>query len=108
MAWKLKRCKLPPLPTTIPSVLGPVAVSMHDNLRDANGSACLGIWNPSERRVRLESNAALLAQWHTYWHEHAHVTFWDAGLKVGKKEERICDALATARVREMLDNSTRR
>jgi hypothetical protein len=48
---------------------------------------------------------ALTTAWLTYWHEWAHVVFWDNGIQLSKVvEERVVNALAAARVREMLDN----
>lgn len=101
----VRRAKpLPPLPTTAPSVLGPVAVERVVDLRDSNGVACLGTWTSTLRLIRLDASLPLAAAWHTYWHEWTHVALYDVGVKLKKaKEEQICDALATARVREMLD-----
>ena len=99
------RAALPPLAPTLPSVLGPVPVSRVEDLREReSGQECLGIWRSYERDVRIAETAVPVAAWHTYWHEWAHIVFWGAGVKLDKDvEERVCDALATARVREMLD-----
>jgi hypothetical protein len=95
---------LPPIPASIPSVLGPVPVTHVENLRDKNGVACFGIWNPDTRSVRLDSDMALTTAWSTYWHEWLHITLWDSGVELKSKlAERLCDTVATARVREMLD-----
>lgn len=96
---------LPPKPTTLPSVLGPVSLEYVKELRDKNGVSCLGIWCSDERHVRLEAEMSAMTTWHTFWHEWVHIALWDGGVKLRKDdEERVCDAIATARVREMLDN----
>ena len=41
--------------------------------------------------------------WHTLIHERIHACLWDAGIKLSdKREEQVCDALATMLVAEML------
>lgn len=96
--------KLPPVPATVPSVLGAVPATRVVNLRDTHGVACFGIWRSDVRDVRLEVNMSATTAWHTYWHEWAHILLWDAGIKTTDVlAERLCDAIATARVREMLD-----
>lgn len=103
----VKRRALPPIPATMPSVLGPVPVRRVKGLRNSADEACFGIWRADRRTVELEEDAALTTVWHTYWHEWTHVALWDAGLHGIDLplEERICDAFATARVREMLDGA---
>lgn len=94
------------LPTTAPSVLGPIAVTRVANLRDSDGTALLGVWRSATRQIDVLADAAPVAAWHTYWHEHAHAVLYDAGVALGKKKcEAVCDAFATARVREMLDGT---
>ena len=96
--------KLPRLPTTLPTVLGPIPVERVTGLRDSHDKACLGICRFTERDVRIESAVARTAAWHTFWHEWTHMTLWDAGLELDEATtERLCDAFALARVREMLD-----
>ena len=105
---KRKTKKLPPLPTTLPSIVGPVPLTRVSDLRDKKNDGCYGIWRADVRDVRLEADMSLTTAWLTYWHEWAHIVFWDAGVRLDKEvEERIVDALAIARVREMLDNGGR-
>lgn len=97
--------KLPPIPATTPSVLGPVPTTRIADLRDRKDRACFGIWRSDVRDVRLEANMDLTKAWHTYWHEWAHIVMDDAGVMPEEAvAERLCDAFATARVREMLDS----
>jgi hypothetical protein len=96
---------LPPIPATIPSVLGDVPVTCVVDLRNLRDEACFGIWRSAQRDVRLEVNMSSITAWQTYWHEWAHILLWDASIDVSEElAERLCDALATARVREMLDD----
>lgn len=102
---RTKKVALPPIPATVPSVVGPVPLRNVKDLRDKRDNACFGIWRSTERDVRLEADMALTTAWLTYWHEWSHIVFWDAGIELEKTlEERIANALAAARVREMLDN----
>ncbi len=102
---KRKLAKLPPIPKSIPSIVGPVPVTHVVDLRDKTNDACYGIWRSSERDVRLDAEMSPTTAWLTYWHEWAHIVFWDHGIRMDKDvEERVVNALAAARVREMLDN----
>jgi hypothetical protein len=89
----------------MPSVAGPIPITLVAGLRDKKNEGCFGIWRATERDVRLEAAMAPTTAWLTYWHEWAHVVFWESGIQLEKDvEERIVNALALARVREMLDN----
>ena len=101
--------KLPKLPTTIPSVLGPVPVARVVELREKeSGKSCLGLWRSAEREVEILTPVSLPTAWHTYWHEWMHIALYDAGVELGEAEERVCDVIASARVREMLDQPRRK
>ena len=104
----MKRKTLPPIPATLPSILGPVPVARVAGLRNASGEECLGIWRGDERDVRLRTDAemALTQAWQTYWHEWAHIVLSDGAVHPELTEamiERICDAFGNARTRELLD-----
>lgn len=96
--------KLPTLPKSTPSILGPVPVTRVKDLKDDKGRECSGICNHALRVVRLATNMSETVAWQTYWHEWAHIVMVDAGIEAPKVlKERLCDAFANARVREMLD-----
>lgn len=85
-------------------MLGPIPTTRVVGLRDRQDRACYGIWRSDVRDVRLEADMAPVKAWHTYWHEWAHIVMDDAGVEVTEElSERLCDAFALARVREMLD-----
>lgn len=92
----------PPLPATVPSVLGPVRVLVLPDLRLGN-EPLMGSWNSYTRTIRIRAGIDPAAQWQALEHEKVHMELWDAGLSVGDEEleDRIADAIGTARVREM-------
>ena len=92
----------------MPTLFGAVPVERVRDLRDKHGQACYGIWDDAARTVRLETEIGMERAWHTYWHEWAHAALSDAGTEMPSRwAERACDAVAQARVREMLDNGAR-
>lgn len=106
MTRKVAKAVLPPIPASAPSVLGAIPILRVVGLKDSNEKDCLGLWLIKTREIHMETNLALAAAWHTLWHEWTHAMLWDAGITglTSAIEERLCDALASARVREMLDN----
>ena len=88
----------------VPTILGPARVDVVPNLRDENDARLLGSCNRAERLVKIAAEIPRITQWHTYWHEWTHMTLEDAGVETPKEAiEAICDAVANARTREMLD-----
>lgn len=98
------RRKLPPLPKLCHSALGPVYIEIVEGLRSEQGEELMGRWLPTTRTIQIATGLSPEAAWHTLEHEKAHVAFWDAGLtRLPKRDiEHACDAIATARVAEML------
>jgi hypothetical protein len=85
-----KKEAMPPIPSQVFSVHGPVQVSE----RELEG--LLGETRFDDRSVVLHSNAVPLTKWITYWHEAVHVALWDSGAHNGltkELEETICDAI---------------
>jgi hypothetical protein len=95
---------LPPIPSSVSSVLGPVAVTVVDGLLDDDGEVLLGRWLPEERRIELRAGMHPTTMLVTLWHEKIHLYLWDSGAKPmdDSEEERICDALSVALVAEMM------
>lgn len=88
--------RLPPLPSSVYSILGPVPVQLVPDLKDSEGSELLGKWCPDEWCIKLLSTAVPLTQWVTLYHEWLHVAAWDAGIGLKEEqEERVCDALSS-------------
>jgi hypothetical protein len=92
----------PPLPLVLDGLGGPVQVVVGPR-PEGTDKQCIGEFSSSERRIWILETLSPLVQWTTLFHETVHVAIYDTGLQnilSGKKQEAICDALATARVRE--------
>ena len=65
-----------------------------------------GLWREMDREIRINHNLPLHQQWITLFHELMHAGLTDAGVDELLRDkpkllEAICDANATARMREM-------
>lgn len=97
--------KLPPLPTSIPSALGPVPVKLVDRL-GKKGNENMGSYSARKREIKISRRASRLVQWQTLYHEWMHMVLIDVGLHnvLGdEQQEVLCDTIATARMVELLD-----
>lgn len=99
--------QLPPLPTRVHSALGPIPVELVKELKDDDGTSLMGKWIPDRRAIQIRAAMHRTAEWHTLFHERTHVALWDAGFTqdqaANRVIEHVCDAIATARVAEMLN-----
>jgi hypothetical protein len=97
--------KLPRLPSSVFSLLGPVPVLVMDLSTEEGGNeTLLGIWNAARRDIRVRPLMAPVTALHTLYHEQTHCWLWDAGVRLtSEQEEAVCDAIATARVAELLE-----
>jgi Zn-dependent peptidase ImmA (M78 family) len=80
-----------------------VSIGLVEKLKHPDGTECWGIWDDSTRTILLDKSANRRHQWRVLYHELAHVALSDAGLDNGIGDElveAICDAVATARMRE--------
>lgn len=96
--------KYPPLPASFMAPGGVVAIVVKPagTVRTEKDDAW-GTWEPHTRTVEIDGGAPLRHQWRTLFHEMAHAALDDAGachLFTDDQQETICDALATARMRE--------
>ena len=100
----------PPLPRKVSGIIGPIAVSVVVEVDQSEESATVhdartfGEWFPVERRIRIRKSLAPILQWHTLYHEQCHAWLDDTGARYGipeDLEERICEAVALGRLREM-------
>ena len=92
----------PPIPSTVETIGGAVRVVVVTALCDEDGAACWGLWVRSAREIRLAPLTPAL-QWATLFHELHHVALDDSGLAnllSAKMQEALCDASASARMRE--------
>jgi len=95
--------KYPPIPRTIEAPGGPLAIVLRPALKHADGTECWGLWDPSTRTIELLISAPKRHQWRTLFHELTHAALDDSGLSQGMTDamqESLCEALATARMRE--------
>lgn len=92
---------LPPLPSTMPSQLGPVPVERVDSIPgDPHALADVRFM---ERRVRIRRDLSLAGSWQAYYHESCHLWLYDEHASLGgDEEERTCDVWGNARFQEMV------
>jgi len=60
---------LPPLPSSVPSILGPVAVVVVPDLLTRENEPALGLWVPEERTIKLCAGVHPTTMLVTLWHE---------------------------------------
>ncbi len=93
----------PPLPKVIAAPGGDVTVTLVKQLRHPDGTECWGLWDDAARTITIDRTGGRRHQWKVLFHELAHVALGDAGIDNGLDDrlaETICDAIATARMRE--------
>ena len=96
---------LPPIPASVYSAYGPIVVELVDDLRapDDPSERLFGFWDPFRRVIQLRANLHPAAAWLTLIHERTHADLSEIGVKLTEdQEEAVCNAIAQARVSEML------
>jgi hypothetical protein len=86
---------LPDLPTTAPTLLGPVPVAVVDAIHEDGRR---GEWDGMHRSIRVLSSLALPVQWQTLGHELAHAILDDSAAQhvlTERQTEIVCDAVGT-------------
>lgn len=102
MATKKRAKPFPALPSTVPSQLGPVPVTVVTDLKAKDGEDCLGIFDYHARTIAIRAGLPRNVQWQTLHHEIVHMILWDAGVRlVEAMEETIADVVGSYRVMEM-------
>jgi len=97
---------LPPLPRDVFNAFGRIPVVIVPNLKDDTGGDVFGYWDPVKREIRLLSDMAPAQAWLTLWHERTHAELNEIGVELTKdQEEAVVQAIARARVAEMLARS---
>lgn len=99
------KTKLPPLPPTVFSTHGEITVQVVEDLRDPEEpkERLFGYWDPFARIISVRSGMHPTAMWLTLTHEQTHADLSDIGVKLSEEqEESVCNAIASARVAEML------
>lgn len=94
----------PPLPAWIEAPGGKVTISTQKDIRhDDDKVACWGMWDESDRTIKIDESVKGRLQWGVFYHEATHVALSDSGLNnILQPEiiEAICDAVSTQRMRE--------
>jgi len=93
----------PALPDHIEAPAGRVSVILGINLKLEDGRDADGYFDRQARVISIDSSLPGRSRWHTYFHEAVHVALEDSGLAnlYRRRElEALCDAIATARLRE--------
>lgn len=95
--------RFPPLPRVVDAPGGPVTVRFGLALKDDEGKAALGHYEDRPRLITIDASEPRRHQWLILFHELAHVAIRDSGVGhalTDTVEEILCDAIATARMRE--------
>ena len=86
---------MPPLPDTVPTVLGDLAVSVVGFIAEDGRR---GEFSEAHRTVAVYSDLAPVVQWQTLFHECTHAALFDsaaAELLTDKQTEAVCNAVGT-------------
>jgi hypothetical protein len=104
MTTRKKPLALPPLPSSVLTAHGPVAVLIVEDLRDPADATdkLFGYWDPFARVISIRAGLHPTAAWLTLFHERTHADLSEVGIKLAEEtEEVICNALAAARLAEL-------
>lgn len=97
------RAKYPPLPKELEGPGGTVTIVLTKEPITYESAECWGLYDSEARTITIDARVKPRQRWLTLFHELAHVALIDAGLNNGIADtlhETICDAIATARMRE--------
>lgn len=97
---------MPRIPKKIMGAGGPITIQfrkpkMQEGIPKTEDS--WATWDDSTRIIEVDSGASAVHQWRVFFHEVTHAMLADSGLENifdDKVVEAICDANATARMRE--------
>lgn len=94
---------LPPLPTTMPTAVGPLEVQRVVNLM-CNGHPSLGCFSGDERYLAIRDSIPLIVAYQAYFHEGVHVAFYYGAIQFKSEamEDQIADVIANQTVMYML------
>lgn len=95
--------RYPPLPRRLEQPGGPVTIKLGSRLTDDGGHAASGHYANRERVITIDRTEPRSFQWLVLFHELTHVALLDSGLAQtlsDEVQEVLCDAIATARMRE--------
>ena len=100
---KRKARRYPALPSEVQGAGGTIDICLVPHIAGAVDEDVMGQFHPAERRIDIRRGLRGDQQWLVYYHELVHAALWDSGAANALRdpvEEIVCDALATARLRE--------
>lgn len=96
--------KLPPIPRSVPGILGPIEVVRSKHI-EYEGVVCNGLWESDTRTITISLGLSLAKAHHVLWHERTHADLHESNSCIPDDlEEIVCEGIATARVAEMLSS----
>ena len=93
----------PKIPTKMMGAGGPITIKLRNTRVAAEDKEVWGTWDESQRVIELDTRGTMFHQWRVFFHELTHAMLADSGLEnlfADNLVEAICDANATARMRE--------
>lgn len=103
-ARKRKASPLPPLPVSVLTTHGEVAVVIVAGLSDPDDPnlPLYGYWDCFARTISIRAGMHPTAAWLTLFHEKTHADLSEIGVALAEEaEEVICNAIAAARLAEL-------
>ena len=98
-----KAKRYPPLPSEVQGAGGTIDVRLVPHIAGSADEDVMGQFHASERRIDVVKGLRGDQRWLVFFHEITHAALWDSGAAnalPGPTEELVCDAIATARLRE--------
>lgn len=89
-----------PVPRRLWTQLGPVPVRRVKLCVDDMGEPCFGTYNPNTRVIEIDGTVAPAVQVQKALHEWVHALLLDAGLRLGAREEAVCETIANGLARQ--------
>lgn len=84
-----------PVPRRVWTQLGPVPVRrVRVCVSPDDGEPCFGTYDPNTRVIEIDRTVAPAVQLQKAMHEWVHALLLDAGLRLGAKEESVCETIA--------------
>ena len=105
MAKAAKTKPLPPLPSEVFTINGPVPVLVVEDLRAPGDPTepLFGFWDPFARTISIRKGLHPTAAWLTLYHEAAHAHLSEIGVKLTEdQEEAVVNAIAAVRYAELV------
>lgn len=98
---KVVKKRYPPLPKEVQGAGGTLTIELI--AKPGDDAENMGHFDPATRHIQVLKSLRGDQRWMVFYHELAHAALWDSGAHnavPGAAEEMVCDAIATARLRE--------